>query len=685
MISLSSKPRLSYGAHMLRRTALTLALLYCLCVAQGFARAAQTETAHATVTVDAGRVVNEISPLLYGQFVEFMFEGVKFGLHAELLRDRGFEEAPGVLGLPQHWERYPDDRDDDYGLAFAWDDAVHYPNKQHADTGLGAHALRVDAGEGVIARHGIFQSRVPVRAGLEYQGYLWLKTNGYQGRVTVALEPDAPGGAAYAEANIEQVGGDDWRKYEFRLRPQRSDPLARFAVLFAGRGRVWVDQASLMPGDAAAGGVRRDVFEKVKALRPAFIRWPGGNVAQDYHWQWGTGARDERPEWVNLSWKNELEPGDFGTDEYVAFARAVGAEPSLTVNVEGRGATVEEAAAWVEYCNGPGTSKYGAMRVAAGHAAPYNVRFWEVGNEIWGDWVRGHSDAETYARNFNRYAAAMRKVDPTIKLIAVGDNDMRWNRTMLSRAAGQIDYLAIHHYYGRAEMAGDLRNLWARPLHYERFYQQIAGLLRELAPQRGIKLAINEWGLDLPVEQQYSMAAALYGARLMNVFERAGDVVALSAVSDMVNGWPGGIIQAGRGGLFVAPLYLVNQLYSTHLGAARLATDVVSPTFDASREGRGVPYLDAVASRTRDGRQVFVKLVNTDPARALATTINVRHARLAPRAELATVGAASLAAANSFATPDAVTLTRKTVAAGASVGVTLPPHSVSVLTLQAVR
>src|SRR5687767_1324189 len=81
----------------------------------------------ARITVDAGRVEAEISPLLYGQFAEFMFEGVKGGLHAELVRDRGFEEAPNVIGLPRHWERYPDDRNDDYGLSFHWDDSVAYP------------------------------------------------------------------------------------------------------------------------------------------------------------------------------------------------------------------------------------------------------------------------------------------------------------------------------------------------------------------------------------------------------------------------------------------------------------------------------------------------------------------------------------------------------------------------------
>jgi len=134
----------------------------------------------------------------------------------------------------------------------------------------------VEAGDGVIPRHGFYQPRVPVRADAEYRGYLWLKADGYTGRVTVALESDADAGEVYASADISNVAGD-WRKHEFTLRPTRTDPLARLCVLFYGRGRVWVDQLSLMPADAAPGGVRREVFEKIKALRPAFVRWPGGN------------------------------------------------------------------------------------------------------------------------------------------------------------------------------------------------------------------------------------------------------------------------------------------------------------------------------------------------------------------------------------------------------------------------
>jgi alpha-N-arabinofuranosidase len=632
------------------------------------------------VVVDAAKVEARIDPRLYGQFLEFMYEGVKGGLSAELVRDRGFDEPPNSIGLSRPWERYPDDRIDDYDLSFHWDDSVAHPVRlEQLDPKPVQHSLRVDARDGVIERHGFHQPRIPVRAGVAYNGSLQLKTDAFEGRIRVSLEEDRTGGAVLAEAAVTDIRGD-WKRYGFVLRPERADPSARLAFVFEGKGRIWVDQVSLIPGDAV-GGIRADVEARVAALRPAFLRWPGGNVAQDYHWAWGVGPRDERPVWANLSWKNEPEPGDVGTDEFVALCRRVGAEPSITVNVEGRGATVEEAAAWVEYCNGPASSKYGAMRAANGHPEPYGVRLWEIGNEIWGDWVRGHSDAPTYAANYLRYARALKAKDPRIELIAVGDNDMAWNRTLLRAAGREIDHLAIHHYYGAKEMAGDASNLMARPLFYERFYAEVAKLVRAEAGGREIRLSINEWGLTLSEARYYSMEGALYGARLMNVFERSSPTVAMSAESDLVNGWPGGIIQASRHGLFVSPLYYVNLLYNQSLGRERLRTAVVGPTFDTSNEGRGVQALDAVASRSADGSRLFVKLVNTSAANVNAR-IELRGAAIAPEAEWHVLAADGPALRNGFATPDAIRPRREVVRAGPSFELSLPRQSVSVLVVK---
>jgi alpha-N-arabinofuranosidase len=667
---------------------------YCHCLSAALAiglvlvlrpapHAAQT-TERAVVTIDAATVEHPISPRLYGQFVEFMFENIKFGLHAEMLRNRSFEEPANAIGLSRHWEREPDDRNHDPALQFAWDATVSYPPGgaagAAADDLRTEHALRMEIARRDGQRRGVSQPRLAIRGGVDYRGYFWARTEEFDGAVTVALEQDRTGGTRYASATLPISSGGDWSQYTFALTPTKADPLAKLAILVDGRGRIWLDQVSLMPGDAV-DGVRRDVFDRAKALDPAFVRWPGGNVAQDYFWQWGVGPRDQRLTWTNLAWWNEAEPSDFGTHEFLQFCRNLGAEPHLVVNIEGRGATTDDAAAWVEYVNGPESSTQGARRAADGHPEPFAVETWELGNEIWGDWVRGHSDARTYANNYRRYRAAMAAVDPAIRFIAVGDNDLDWNRTVLEAAGREIDHLAVHHYYGPREMEGDPRNLMARPLFYERFYAQMAEMIREMVPSHRLTLIINEWNTALPVPRQHSMESALYGARLMNVFERS-PIVEMTAVSDLVNGWNGGIVQADRHGLFVTPTYLAIELYGRHLGAERLAVAVDGPTFDTSLEGSDVPTLDVVASRSADGRRLYVKAVNTDPAQALTTTIRVGGADVGASGEHALLTAPSLDAANSFATPEAVTVRRSKLATGPEFELTLPKHSVSVLTLE---
>src|SRR2546429_85706 len=257
----------------------------------------QPGPAVAAVEIDADRVEGQISPVLYGQFDEFMFEGVKRGLTAELIRDRSFDEAPNAIGLPRYWEREPDDRNDDPGLHFHWDDAVYYPTRHEFMSERTEHSLRVNLAEDDGQRRGIRQGGIPIRQGLPYHGYLWIKTDVFKARIHVALEADRTGGETYSSAEISDVFGD-WKKYDFTLTPSKSDALAKIVILLSGKGRVWLDQVSMLPGDAV-DGVRSDVFQKIKALRPAFIRWPGGNVAQDYHWMWGIGPRDQRLTWTN--------------------------------------------------------------------------------------------------------------------------------------------------------------------------------------------------------------------------------------------------------------------------------------------------------------------------------------------------------------------------------------------------
>lgn len=133
-------------------------------------------------------------------------------------------------------------------------------------------------------------------------------------------------------------------------------------------------------------GYRRDVLAAAKDLRIPILRWPGGNFVSGYHWTDGIGARDERPRKMDLAWSTE-ESNRFGTDEFIEYCRMLGAEPYICVNM-GTG-TMDEAQAWVEYCNGTGDTYWANLRRENGHEEPYNVRYWGLGNEMYGEWQIG--------------------------------------------------------------------------------------------------------------------------------------------------------------------------------------------------------------------------------------------------------------------------------------------------------
>jgi alpha-L-arabinofuranosidase len=243
---------------------------------------------------------------------------------------------------------------------------------------------------------------------------------------------------------------------------------------------------------------------------------------------------------------------------------------------------------------------------------------------------------------------------------------MSWNREVLRAIGREIDMLSIHHYQGASEESGDRFNLMARPLWYESQYGRVQKLIQELVPGRKITLAINEWNTTLPVPRQHSMESAIYGACLMNVFERQGDLVSMSAVSDLVNGWPGGIIQASRHRVFTTPTYAVVQAYNAHRGSWRLASSVHTPDayHPADPElGKDIPALDVVASTTEDGERIAL-----------------------PEASVTTINGPDVGASNSFATPDRVLARRSSfTGVGRQFAYTFEKHSVTIISLSTAR
>ncbi len=645
-----------------------------------------------------------------------MFEDIKGGLWAELIVNRGFEDVAPPPAAAHYWERYPDTRNHANGFLLGGR-AIGVTEQGYPPSYKNRAQVVVNSLPGQLG-HGIYQSGVPVRSGVTYRGSVWLRARSvermagglsvagaFEGSVNVSLEEHRSGGKIYAAHELSDIP-TEWTRFEFDLLATGSDPLARFVLRVNGVGAIWIDQVSLMPGDAV-NGIRADVLEKIRALQPAFVRWPGGNVAQDYHWEWGIGPRDERPIWVNMSWDNDPEPADFGSIEYLEFCRSIGAEPNIVLNTEGRGVTVSEAVAlraagkdirihsrpataqeaanWVEYVNGEASTPYGAMRSNDGHPEPFGVVYWEIGNEIWGDWVRGHSDAATYAANARRYIRAIKDVDPSVKIIAVGDEDPNWNRTVLTEIGSEIDLLSIHHYRPKDGDPTGFAALMARPLWYERLYGRLREMIREIVPGRDIGVALNEWNTTFGIPRQHTMESALYGARLMNVFERQGDLIRMSAVSDLVNGWPGGVIQASRHDVFTTATYSVIEAYNSHRGDWRIRADVeCSVEYDPGDPslGSAVPALDVSVTATEAGTDLFVKAVNTSATRSIRAAFEFEGiaGELGTKGTATTITAATLETANTFSEPNLVSSrVSEFPISGPRFEYEFPEHSVTVI------
>lgn len=508
---------------------------------------------------------------------------------------------------------------------------------------------------------GLRQTPLCLRAGETYRGSLWARGEAPKGLVVrvkegerVLLEQALPAPEA------------QWREFSFTFTPSVSAEHATLEIGAREPGQVWLDQVSLMAeGDRRAGGFRSDLLQAVAQLRPPIIRWPGGCFASAYRWKDGIGPQHRRRAYPRPLW-DDLDVNSFGTDEFLALCRKVGAEPILVVNIGTRpwNGDVEEkeflqdVLDWIEYCNGPADSPWGRVRAANGHPEPYGVRFWEIDNETW------HMGAEAYAEAVHRFVPAMKKVDPTIKIIVCGSGGMgekalEWNRILIERCADLMDYLSIHHYENPDRFAEGPRN-------YERFFRETARLI---AASRNphIKLFVSEWNA-----QSTDWRTGLYAGGLLNAFERCGEVVEMASPALFLRhvsatAWDNAFINFDHRTWFPAPNYVVMKVWRDHYAPLLVAL-----------EGEAGP-LNAVATRSEDGRRLFLKMVN--PSRqTVEVSLNIASRGTVQEASLLLVNPGDLAARNTLEEPhrihpEAAPLHRE----GSRLRFTLPPLSAGVL------
>ena len=596
-----------------------------------------------TATVDAGRTAAPISPYLYGQFIEHIGDTVNRSVWAEMIDDRKFyykiasqtEAPPASRGRrPNPWRPIgPDeslvmDRDRPY-------------------TGEHSPLVKLDGAE----PRGVVQAGIVLRKGRAYSG-------------RVVLAGDA--GANVAVSLVWGSGPNDrqtlpikglqatYAKFPLKFTAGAETDNGRIEIAGTGKGTFHIGAVSLMPADNIHG-FRTDTTALLKAQHNGMWRWPGGNFLSAHEWRDAIGDIDKRPPRWDPVW-NALQPNDVGTDEFLFMAELLGVDSFLSVNA-GFG-DAHSAADLVEYVTGSVNTPMGKLRAANGHPAPYKVKWWGIGNEMWGDFQFGHMVLKQYVYKHNLFGEAMRKVDPRIVLLATGnvprasdigtEND--WSYGLLTNCLPYIDVMSEHYYAYEAGRGGNAAQKKAPPVEesvidavhraansvrakveaYEEYYKRIPGLQTKKVP-----VAIDEWAYTAPPNMKQTLGNALVFHEMFrhtDVIQMAGHTMGSSQIAFNMN--EATLNATG----------LVFKLYRDHMGTVPVGVDGNSPPLPPEHPaaGGGPPRpntgsatwpLDVSAALSADGKVLTIAIVNpTESAQNL--DIAIQDARLSGKGRM---------------------------------------------------
>jgi alpha-L-arabinofuranosidase len=467
-----------------------------------------------------------------------------------------------------------------------------------------------------------------------------------------------------------------------------------------------------------AQGFRNDVIEEVRELQVPIVRWPGGNFVSGYHWLDGVGPREKRPTVLDRAW-NTLETNQFGTNEFLTWARLAGTEPLMGLNF-GTG-SAEDAAALVEYCNGANGTKWSDLRRSHGYAEPWRVKFWCVGNEMDGPWQIGHMPAREYGLKATDAARQMRAVDPSIKLIACGSSGpfmptyIDWDRTVLEECYDVVDGISLHRYWGNTEETRhDSQVYMAMNLAMDRQIEEIVAVCDTVrAQKRSAKqlwLSFDEWnvwyrarsgefsnghGKPHPhlLEEPYNLEDALLVGGLANSLIRHSDRVKVGCLAQLINVIAP--IATNEDGILRHTIYYP---YSWALKYARgraLSLQPEGPGYEVATLGRpvedgGLPvpgfgdvkWVDVTATIDMETKAAAVFLFNRNLEKPQDVELIWRDTTPSAVKQFLTITGPDLKAGNTFSDPKRVTPQRlEYPKAGSRMTLQLPARSYSVLSL----
>lgn len=425
------------------------------------------------------------------------------------------------------------------------------------------------------------------------QGSVYLK--GTVGKVSVYIIDD------YGMLAKQTVTGitESWQEFPLLLSSIRDASHASLRIITEEKGELVIDQVSLMHRSSIKNqGFRKELTDAAAALKPTILRWPGGSFSEQYRFENGIGRQSERK--GILRW-DDYDPLSFGTDEFIAFCRKVGAEPQIVVPIgyhnyagyapdkDGRQDWLQRALDWMDYCNGDTTTRMGRLRVANGHPEPYNVKYWEIDNEVW------KMNPKLYAELTRIFSIEMKKRYPEVKIIGcgcgrLGHEGVGLDSIMIHDVAEYIDYISPHYYQTLNKYGNDGVE------EYARYLEKLAGWIANSKNPK-MKIYLSEWNLE-----GTDIRTGLFAGGFLNRLERMPAVEmaapALYLRHTSAPGWDNAFINFNHSGWFPAPNYVVLRLWRNHYLPNRIHTD---------GDTRG---LNIVATASDDQREVCLKIVN---------------------------------------------------------------------------
>jgi alpha-N-arabinofuranosidase len=369
---------------------------------------------------------------------------------------------------------------------------------------------------------------------------------------------------------------------------------------------------------ADANGFRKDYIDAMKELKITNMRWPGGNFLMGYNWQDGIGPKAQRPARINLAWGG-IENNHVGTDEWVELNRAIGCENIVCVNLGL--ATIQDAVNWVEYCRYKKGTYYSDLRIKYGHEKPYDIKIWDLGNEVDGaPWELGHKEADDYVKIATEAAKAIKSVDNSLEFVASGSSWyestgqwLEWNRKVLAGLGGMIKYISIHSYW---ENASDYYSFMGQSaMIFENRIKLTADQIDIARTMKGFKnpvyISVDEWG-----SFGRSFRNILPVAQSLNSFIRHADVVKMANFTLMTSLLSNDV----KKGTYKSPLFYTFKLFSNNCLGNSVDTHVECDTFNTELY-KGIPFLDVTTVYSKENGTVYINVINRHQDKAITAEV----------------------------------------------------------------